>query len=118
MSYIKLYETSKILYHRKEFCKKKHNQISVILHNTLCLLVNLCKDQVILRMSIIKKYMKDYILSWEQIMLCNKYKCFAGLEKPTFDMRCKIYELDPCDGYGKVCLVYKENKTGWYTCTS
>jgi len=37
---------------------------------------------------------------------------FVGLEKPTFDMRCKIYELDPCDGFGKVCLVYKENKTG------
>ncbi|XP_060583884.1 tubulin polyglutamylase complex subunit 2-like isoform X2 [Ruditapes philippinarum] len=36
----------------------------------------------------------------------------SGTEKPTFDCRCKIFELDPCDGYGKVCLVYKENKTG------
>ncbi|XP_045215779.2 tubulin polyglutamylase complex subunit 2-like isoform X1 [Mercenaria mercenaria] len=35
----------------------------------------------------------------------------SGTEKPTFDSRCKIFELDPCDGYGKVCLVYKENKT-------
>ncbi|KAJ8304531.1 hypothetical protein KUTeg_018114 [Tegillarca granosa] len=35
-----------------------------------------------------------------------------GFEKPTFDSRCKIFELDPCDGYGKVCMVYKENKTG------
>ncbi|XP_021346030.1 tubulin polyglutamylase complex subunit 2-like isoform X3 [Mizuhopecten yessoensis] len=34
----------------------------------------------------------------------------SGLEKPTFDNRCKIYELDPCDGYGKVCLVYRESK--------
>ncbi|XP_060072148.1 tubulin polyglutamylase complex subunit 2-like [Ylistrum balloti] len=36
----------------------------------------------------------------------------SGLEKPTFDNRCKIYELDPCDGYGKVCLVYRETKAG------
>ncbi|XP_033742974.1 tubulin polyglutamylase complex subunit 2-like isoform X5 [Pecten maximus] len=36
----------------------------------------------------------------------------SGLEKPTFDNRCKIYELDPCDGYGKVCLVYRESKAG------
>lgn len=36
----------------------------------------------------------------------------SGYEKPTFDSRCKVFELDPCDGYGKVCLVYKENKTG------
>lgn len=35
----------------------------------------------------------------------------SGTERPTFDSRCKIFELDPCDGYGKVCLVYKENKT-------
>ncbi|KAL4228178.1 Tubulin polyglutamylase complex subunit 2 [Mactra antiquata] len=33
-------------------------------------------------------------------------------ERPTFDSRCRIYELDPCDGNGKVCLVYKESKTG------
>jgi len=38
--------------------------------------------------------------------------CWPGAEKPTFDARCKIYELDPCDGFGKVCLVYKESKTG------
>lgn len=36
----------------------------------------------------------------------------SGLEKPTFDNRCKVFELDPCDGYGRVCLVYKESKTG------
>lgn len=36
----------------------------------------------------------------------------VGLEKPTFDNRCKVFELDPCDGYGRVCLVYKESKTG------
>ena len=39
------------------------------------------------------------------------YFCL-GLEKPTFDNRCKVFELDPCDGYGRVCLVYKESKTG------
>lgn len=37
---------------------------------------------------------------------------FVGLEKPSFDSRCKIYEMDPCDGYGRVCLVFRENKTG------
>ncbi|XP_062574536.1 tubulin polyglutamylase complex subunit 2-like isoform X1 [Saccostrea cucullata] len=36
----------------------------------------------------------------------------SGLEKPTFDNRCKVFELDPCDGYGRVCLVFKESKTG------
>ncbi|CAC5380271.1 TPGS2 [Mytilus coruscus] len=36
----------------------------------------------------------------------------TGLEKPSFDSRCKIYEMDPCDGYGRVCLVFRENKTG------
>lgn len=36
----------------------------------------------------------------------------TGFERPTFDSRCKIFELDPCDAYGKVCLVYKESKTG------
>lgn len=36
----------------------------------------------------------------------------SGLEKPTFDSRCKIFELDPCDSFGKVCLVYRESKTG------
>lgn len=36
----------------------------------------------------------------------------SGFEKPTFDSRCKIFELDPCDSFGKVCLVYRESKTG------
>lgn len=36
----------------------------------------------------------------------------SGQEKPTFDNRCKVFELDPCDGYGRVCLVYKESRTG------
>ncbi|KAL3866489.1 hypothetical protein ACJMK2_043783 [Sinanodonta woodiana] len=36
----------------------------------------------------------------------------SGLERPTFDSRCKLFELDPCDGYGKVCLVYRDNKGG------
>ena len=28
------------------------------------------------------------------------------------DSRCKIYELDACDGYGRVCLVFRESKAG------
>lgn len=36
----------------------------------------------------------------------------SGFEKPTFDGRCKVFELDPCDSFGKVCLVYRESKTG------
>lgn len=35
-----------------------------------------------------------------------------GKEKPCFDSRFKLFELDPCDGYGKVCLVYRESRTG------
>lgn len=31
---------------------------------------------------------------------------------PKFDERCRIFELDPCDGYGKVCLVYHNTKQG------
>ncbi|XP_071097084.1 tubulin polyglutamylase complex subunit 2-like isoform X1 [Haliotis cracherodii] len=34
----------------------------------------------------------------------------SGIEKPTFTGRNRIYELDFCDGYSKVCLVYKEAK--------
>lgn len=35
-----------------------------------------------------------------------------GHVKPHFDNRCKVFELDPCDGFGKVCLVYKDIKAG------
>ncbi|XP_050768972.1 tubulin polyglutamylase complex subunit 2 isoform X4 [Gymnogyps californianus] len=31
-------------------------------------------------------------------------------EKPHFDSRSLIFELDPCNGNGKVCLVYKHAK--------
>ncbi|XP_014636843.1 PREDICTED: tubulin polyglutamylase complex subunit 2 isoform X1 [Ceratotherium simum simum] len=31
-------------------------------------------------------------------------------EKPHFDSRSVIFELDPCNGNGKVCLVYKTGK--------
>ncbi|XP_073754404.1 tubulin polyglutamylase complex subunit 2 isoform X3 [Callorhinus ursinus] len=31
-------------------------------------------------------------------------------EKPHFDSRSVIFELDPCNGNGKVCLVYKRGK--------
>ena len=33
-------------------------------------------------------------------------------EKPHFDSRSLIFELDPCNGNGKVCLVYKHAKPG------
>ncbi|XP_075267601.1 tubulin polyglutamylase complex subunit 2 isoform X3 [Opisthocomus hoazin] len=33
-------------------------------------------------------------------------------EKPHFDSRSLIFELDPCNGNGKVCLVYKHTKPG------
>ncbi|XP_068691129.1 tubulin polyglutamylase complex subunit 2-like [Montipora foliosa] len=35
-----------------------------------------------------------------------------GHVKPHFDTRCKVFELDPCDSFGKVCLVYKDVKAG------
>ncbi|XP_076851000.1 tubulin polyglutamylase complex subunit 2 [Brachyhypopomus gauderio] len=31
-----------------------------------------------------------------------------GYEEPHFDSRCRIFELDPCGGNGRVCLVYKD----------
>lgn len=31
----------------------------------------------------------------------------CGQTKPSFDSRSRIFELDPCSGNGKVCLVYK-----------
>ncbi|XP_052012017.1 tubulin polyglutamylase complex subunit 2 isoform X1 [Apodemus sylvaticus] len=34
------------------------------------------------------------------------------LEKPHFDCRSAIFELDSCNGNGKVCLVYKNGKPG------
>lgn len=50
-------------------------------------------------------------LSFELVTLC-----FAdaenGAEKPHFDSRSRIFELDPCAGNGKVCLVYKNCSEG------
>ncbi|KAK2154245.1 hypothetical protein LSH36_273g02001 [Paralvinella palmiformis] len=31
---------------------------------------------------------------------------------PRFDHRSRIFELDPCEGYGKVCFVYRNTKPG------
>ncbi|XP_067090622.1 tubulin polyglutamylase complex subunit 2 isoform X1 [Osmerus mordax] len=36
----------------------------------------------------------------------------VGLAKPCFDSRSRIFELDPCNGNGKVCLVYKDCAKG------
>ena len=32
--------------------------------------------------------------------------------RPHFDSRSKVFELDPCGGFGKVCLVYNDLKAG------
>ncbi|KAM9263157.1 tubulin polyglutamylase complex subunit 2 isoform 2-T2 [Morus bassanus] len=72
------------------------------------------------------------IISWEQKNSCilpedlkNFYLMMDGFqmtwsvktdgngdkpEKPHFDSRSLIFELDPCNGNGKVCLVYKHTK--------
>jgi len=34
--------------------------------------------------------------------------------KPKFNHRSRIFELDPCDGYSKVCLVYHGTKLGLF----
>ncbi|XP_067887703.1 tubulin polyglutamylase complex subunit 2 isoform X1 [Heterodontus francisci] len=34
------------------------------------------------------------------------------LEKPHFNLQCRIFELDCCNGNGKVCLVYKNIQSG------
>ncbi|XP_028828473.1 tubulin polyglutamylase complex subunit 2 [Denticeps clupeoides] len=36
----------------------------------------------------------------------------SGMEKPHFDSRCRIFELDPCGGNGMVCLVYRNCTEG------
>ncbi|KAK7484590.1 hypothetical protein BaRGS_00024222 [Batillaria attramentaria] len=35
-----------------------------------------------------------------------------GPSKPKFTGGFRMFELDPCDGYGKVCLVYREQRQG------
>lgn len=37
---------------------------------------------------------------------------FHGHDKPHFDQRNKIYELDSCLGFAKVCLVFKNVANG------
>ncbi|KAF6089650.1 tubulin polyglutamylase complex subunit 2 [Phyllostomus discolor] len=41
--------------------------------------------------------------------------CENQPEKPHFDSRSVIFELDPCNGNGKVCLVYKNGKPDTFT---
>ena len=41
--------------------------------------------------------------------------CTEVSAKPKFDHRSRIFELDPCDGYSKVCLVYRGTKLGLFT---
>eukprot|EP00112_Aurelia_sp_Birch-Aquarium-sp1_P023861 Seg729.16 transcript_id=Seg729.16/GoldUCD/mRNA.D3Y31 product="Tubulin polyglutamylase complex subunit 2" protein_id=Seg729.16/GoldUCD/D3Y31 len=38
-----------------------------------------------------------------------------GHTRPHFDDRNRVYELDSCNGNGKVCLVYKDLKAGFTT---
>jgi len=49
--------------------------------------------------------------------LCVMYFIEASA-KPKFDHRSRIFELDPCDGYSKVCLVYSGTKLGLFTLSS
>ncbi|XP_041362892.1 tubulin polyglutamylase complex subunit 2-like [Gigantopelta aegis] len=37
----------------------------------------------------------------------------SGVDKPSLTESCRIYELDPCNGYGKVCLVYRAPRKGF-----
>ncbi|MEE6457808.1 hypothetical protein FKM82_000041 [Ascaphus truei] len=77
---------------------------------------------------------RHMIVSWEQKNTCtlpedlkNFYLMTDGFQmtwnvkldgiegpsvKPHFDSRNVIFELDPCNGNGKVCLVYKTSKPG------
>ncbi|XP_014771609.1 tubulin polyglutamylase complex subunit 2 [Octopus bimaculoides] len=36
----------------------------------------------------------------------------SGLKKPSFTSSYRIFELDPCAGLGKVCLVYRNSHSG------
>ncbi|CAI5783400.1 Hypothetical predicted protein [Podarcis lilfordi] len=38
-------------------------------------------------------------------------KVTGQLEKPHLDSRSLVFELDPCGGNGKVCLVYRNTKS-------
>ena len=43
---------------------------------------------------------------------CFNWSCCLLELLPKLDERSRIFELDPCDGYGKVCLVYRNTKAG------
>ncbi|XP_033109744.1 tubulin polyglutamylase complex subunit 2-like [Anneissia japonica] len=42
----------------------------------------------------------------------NSVALSHGRKLPHFDIRSRVFELDPCEGYGKVCLVYNNAKQG------
>nr|XP_046166661.1 tubulin polyglutamylase complex subunit 2 [Oncorhynchus gorbuscha] len=48
-------------------------------------------------------------LDWDEEQV-EESEC--GLVEPHFDSRSRIFELDPCSGNGKVCLVYKDCTEG------
>nr|CAD7448749.1 unnamed protein product [Timema bartmani] len=41
------------------------------------------------------------------IEICNQSSS-SKMPRPNFGVKCKIFELDPCQGIGKVCLVYMD----------
>jgi len=47
------------------------------------------------------------------VCLCDLF--VDAPEKPKFDHRSRIFELDACDGNCKVCLVYRGTKLGLFT---
>uniref|UniRef100_A0A1B6BZZ9 Knr4/Smi1-like domain-containing protein n=1 Tax=Clastoptera arizonana TaxID=38151 RepID=A0A1B6BZZ9_9HEMI len=44
------------------------------------------------------------------IDICNQFD--SDVPSPNFGAKCKIFELDPCQNVGKVCLVYMEKPEG------
>ncbi|ROL47421.1 Tubulin polyglutamylase complex subunit 2 [Anabarilius grahami] len=53
--------------------------------------------------------LRDFYLTTDGFMLAwnSKLEKSDGPEQPHFDSRSCIFELDPCNSNGKVCLVYK-----------
>lgn len=61
-------------------------------------------------LTVTAKIRKGIVINWWWFSIILNSS--LGHIKPHFDNRCKVFELDPCDGYGKVCLVYKDIKAG------
>ncbi|KPP66159.1 hypothetical protein Z043_115372, partial [Scleropages formosus] len=61
-------------------------------------------------MCVLPEDLKDFYLTTDGFTLSWSSKLEASENHPKvphFDSRSRIFELDPCSGNGKVCLVYK-----------